>query len=193
MVNFRGSKGYGQEYANAVSKNWGGTPYRDLMMGLDYVIKNYPFVESENICAAGASYGGYMVNWIAGHTDRFRCLVSHAGISELVSFYGATEELWFPEWEFDGPPYASMKNYDKWSPIRQAKDFRTPTLIIHGEKDYRVPVEQGLQMYTALQRMEVPSRLLYFPDEGHHILKPQNAKLWWETVLNWIEHWISKP
>lgn len=189
MINPRGSKGYGQDFCAAVSKNWGGVPYRDLMTGLDYVLKEYRFIDGGRISAAGASYGGFMINWIAGHTDRFTCLVSHAGLSNPYSFYGTTEELWFPEWEFDGTPYENTRYYERWFPLRSAKDFKTPALIVHGQLDFRVPVEQGLQMFTALQRMHVPSRFLYFADEGHFINKPQNAQIWWQTVLGWIDRW----
>ena len=192
MINPRGSKGYGQEFCDAVTKNWGGGPYRDLMEGVDYLLEKYPFIKQSELSAAGASYGGYMVNWIAGHTDRFNCLVSHAGISNPYSFYGATEELWFPEWEFDGNPYDNPKLYDKWSPLKYAEDFKTPTLVVHGEKDFRVPVDQGLQMFTALQRRGVPSKLLYFEDEDHFINKPRNSIIWWNTVLGWIDLWNPK-
>jgi len=156
---------------------------------LDFVLKKYPFIDSNRISAAGASYGGYMINWIAGHTDRFTCLVSHAGLSNPYSFYGTTEELWFPEWEFDGTPYENTRYYERWSPLRSAKDFKTPVLVVHGEQDFRVPIEQGLQMFTALQRMNVPSRFLYFGDEGHFVNQPQNAQIWWQTVLNWIDQY----
>ena len=192
MINFRGSRGYGQDFCDEVRKNRGGGPYQDLMTGLDYAIESYPFIQSNRIAAAGGSYGGFMVNWIAGHTDRFKCLVSHAGITNMVSFYGATEELWFPEWEFEGTPYTNMDQYEKWSPIVHAQNFKTPTLVIHGEQDFRIPVDQGLQMFTALKRQGVPSRLLYFPDEGHFIQKPQNARMWWKTVLEWIDYWIQE-
>jgi len=195
MVNFRGSRGYGQKFCDAVSKNWGGGPYRDLMAGLDYLLKTFDFIDEQKLAAAGASYGGFMINWIAGHTGRFKCLVSHAGVFDQMSMYGATEELWFPEWEFDGNPYERPRLYDRWSPSRYAKNFkkyRTPTLVIHGERDFRVPYTQGLQMFTALQRMGVPSKLLFFPDEDHFVTKPQNARLWWKTVLGWMDQWISK-
>ena len=192
MINIRGSKGYGQSFCDAVSRNWGGIPYKDLMEGLDYVLKKYPFIDPQKIAAAGGSFGGFMINWIAGHTDRFRCLVSHAGIVDPASFYGATEELWFPEWEFGDPPFENYKNYERWAPIRYAKSFVTPTLVTHGEKDFRVPVDQGLQMFTALQRKNVPSKLLLFPDEGHFITKPKNSQLWWNTVLQWIDEWTQK-
>jgi dipeptidyl aminopeptidase/acylaminoacyl peptidase len=132
-----------------------------------------------------------MTNWIAGHTNRFKCLVSHAGISCLTSFYGTTDELWFPEWEFDGTPYKNDKLYEKWSPIHFAENFVTPMLIIHGEQDFKTTLDQGLQMFTGLQRHNVPSKLLYFPDEGHFIQKPQNVKLWWNTVLEWLKQWLQ--
>lgn len=192
MVNFRGSKGYGQWFCDQVSKDWGGGPYKDLMAGLDYLYRTYDFIDTTRVAAAGASYGGFMINWIAGHTDRFRCLVSHDGVAEQVSMYGATEELWFPEWEFGGTPYENPELYDRFSPVRYAKNFKTPMLLIHGEQDFRVPYTQGLQMFTALQRMGVPSKLLYFPDEDHFVTKPQNARLWWNTVLGWIAEWINK-
>lgn len=189
MLNIRGSKGYGQDFCDAVTKNWGDGPFRDIMLGLDHALKKYPYLDPQRIAAAGGSYGGYLVNWIAGHTDRFRCLISHAGISNPLSFYGATEELWFPEWEFGALPYETPRSYDKWSPLRHAKNFKTPTLVIHGQQDFRVPVEQGMQMFTALQRYGVPSKFLYFPDEGHFITKPRNARLWWNTIFDWLEEW----
>ncbi|MDZ7724563.1 MAG: S9 family peptidase [candidate division KSB1 bacterium] len=195
MVNFRGSKGYGQDWCDAVSKNWGGGPYQDLMAGLDYLLESYDFIDENRIAAAGASYGGFMINWIAGHTDRFDALVSHAGVFDQVSMYGATEELWFPEWEFGGTPYENPELYEKWSPSTHAEHFakyKTPTLVIHGQHDYRVPVTQGFQMFTALQRMGVPSRLIYYPDETHFISKPQNARLWWNEIFNWIETWMNQ-
>ncbi len=193
-VNFRGSKGYGQEWCDAVSKDWGGGPYQDLLYGLDYVLETYDFVDSEKLAAAGASYGGFMVNWIATHNERFDALISHAGVFDQRSMYGATEELWFPEWEFGGNPYENPELYEKWSPsffVENFKHYQTPTLVIHGQGDYRVPVTQGFQMFTALQRMDVPSRLIYFPDETHFVTKPQNARLWWNEVFAWIEKWIN--
>ncbi|MDZ7261759.1 MAG: S9 family peptidase [candidate division KSB1 bacterium] len=192
MVNFRGSSGYGQAFCDAVSKNWGGGPYQDLMAGLDYLLKTYDFIDPEKLAAAGASYGGFMIDWIAGHTDRFKVLVSHDGVFDQRSMYGSTEELWFPEWEFNGTPYENPELYEKWSPSYFVKNFKTPTLVIHGENDFRVPVTQGIQMFTALQRMGVPSRFLYFPDEDHFVTKPQNARLWWQTVHEWIAEWINK-
>jgi len=194
MINPRGSTGYGQKFTDEISGDWGGKVFEDLMKGVDYVIKNFDFVDKNRIGAAGASYGGYMINWIAGHNDKgiFKCLVSHAGVFDLQSMYGSTEELWFPEWEFKGTPWTNPELYKKWSPSYYVKNFKTPTLVIHGQLDYRVDVSQGFMMFTALQRMGVPSKMLYFPDEGHHILKPQNAKLWWTTVFDWLDMYLKK-
>ncbi|MBN1407081.1 MAG: S9 family peptidase [Calditrichaceae bacterium] len=193
MINFHGSTGYGQDFTDAVSKDWGGAPYDDIKLGTEYVIKNYPFIDAENIGAAGASYGGFMINWIAGDPDHpYKCLVSHDGVYEQVSMYGATEELWFPEWEFNGTPWDEGSLYQKWSPATRAANFKTPILIIHGENDYRVPYTQGLQFFTALQRQGVPSRLLFFPDEDHFVRKPQNAQLWWKTVHDWFEKYLKE-
>jgi dipeptidyl aminopeptidase/acylaminoacyl peptidase len=143
--------------------------------------------------AAGGSYGGYMIDWMLGHTQRFKALVSHAGVYDLRSEFGATEELWFPMWEFNGTPWDNPESYAKWSPSFFAKDFHTPTLVINGEQDFRVPFTQGLQLYTALQLQKVPSKLLIFPDEGHWILKPQNSVLWYNTFLEWLGEWTMKP
>jgi dipeptidyl aminopeptidase/acylaminoacyl peptidase len=145
------------------------------------------------MAAAGGSYGGYMVNWILGHTNRFKALVSHAGVFDLKSMAMETEELWFPMWEFRGMPWDNQETYQKWSPSNHIKEFKTPTLVIHGELDYRVPVGQGMQLFTALQLQKVPSKLLLFPDEGHWILKPQNSELWYRTFLEWIGEWLKKP
>jgi dipeptidyl aminopeptidase/acylaminoacyl peptidase len=190
-INFRGSKGYGQKFCDAVSGDWGGGPYQDLMVGLDAAIQQHPFIDGSRVGAAGASYGGYMINWIAGKNNRFKCLISHAGVFDLLSKYGSTEELWFPEWEFRGNPYNNNEQYHRFSPSRIASRFQTPTMVIHGELDFRVPISQGFQMFTALQRQGVPSRFLYFPDEGHFISKPQNAKLWWSHVHEWLARWLK--
>jgi dipeptidyl aminopeptidase/acylaminoacyl peptidase len=188
MPNPRGSIGWGQEFVDDVVGDWGGRAYEDVMKGTDYA-EALPYVEKGRTVAAGASYGGYMVNWIAGHTDRYRALVSHDGVFDLVSMYGATEELWFPEWEFGGPYWKSPDVYRRWSPSAHVSAFKTPTLVIHGEQDHRVPLEQGLQMFTALQRMGVPSRLLVFPDENHWVLKPVNSVRWYREVLGWLGRW----
>jgi len=191
MVNRRGSTGYGQDFTDQISGDWGGKAYRDLMKGLDYVIENYDFIDENNIGAAGASYGGYMINWIAMQTDRFQCLVSHAGLFNVFSMYGTTEELWFPEWEFRGTPYENPELYEKWSPLTYAKNITTPTLVVHGYYDFRVDVSEGFQMFTALQRQGVESKMLYFPDEGHWIQKPLNAELWYATVLDWMDAYLK--
>ena len=185
-TDFHGSTGYGQKFKEQISGDWGGLAYDDVMRATDAAEK-LPFVLPGHTCAAGASYGGYLIDWIAGHTDRFRCLVSHDGVYDLVAEYGSTEELWFPEWEFRGPPWKNPELYRKFSPANFAQNFKTPTLVVQGELDFRVPVEQGLGMFTALQRQGVESRLLYFPDEGHWVLKPKNSQLWYHTVLDWID------
>ncbi len=190
MPNPHGSTGYGQAFTEQISGDWGGAVYEDLMKGVDHVIKQ-GYVDPNRIGAAGGSYGGYMVNWILGHTNRFKALISHAGVYNLTSMYGATEELWFTEWEFKGNPWDNPQLYTKWSPHLYAKNFKTPTLVVHGELDYRVPVGEGLQLFTTLQRKGVPSKLLYFPDEGHWILKPQNSELWYKTFLGWFDQWLK--
>ncbi len=191
MINFHGSKGYGQDFTDAISGHWGDYPYEDLVKGTEYVLANFDFVDGDKLAAAGASYGGFMINWINGHENPYKCLVSHDGVYDQVSMWGATEELWFPEWEFGGLPWEEGTTYEKWSPSRLAGNFKTPTLVIHGEKDYRVPYTQGLQMYSALQRQGVPSRLLFFTDEDHFVQKPQNARLWWKTVHEWLATYLK--
>ena len=190
LPNPRGSTGYGQQFIDEIRYDWGGKAVDDVLAGVDHLIAR-PYVDASRLVAAGGSYGGYMVNWLLGTTKRFRALVSHAGIFDLRSFFGATEELWFPLWEFGGPPWQNRATYDRWSPSLHVEEFETPTLVIHGEKDYRVPVTQGMQLFTALQMRGVPSRFLYFPDEGHWILKPRNSLLWYETVLAWLDQWIK--
>jgi dipeptidyl aminopeptidase/acylaminoacyl peptidase len=192
MINFHGSNGYGQKFMDAINGDWGGAPYEDLMKGLDYAEKTYPFIDKDRECALGASYGGYMTNWILGHTDRFKCIVTHDGMFNAESAWGTTEELWFNNWEFKGTPYDNRAGYEKWSPHQYAKNFKTPTLVIHGQKDYRLDVSEGLQLFTTLQMEGVPSKMLYFPDEGHWVLKPQNSRLWYETVNAWVEQWTKK-
>jgi dipeptidyl aminopeptidase/acylaminoacyl peptidase len=189
--NPRGSIGWGQALIDDINQDWGGKAYEDIMKGTDYA-EALPYVEKGRTAAAGASYGGYMINWIAGQTDRYRALVSHDGVFDLVSMYGATEELWFTDWEFKGPYWESKELYERWTPSRNAKNFKTPTLVIHGELDYRVPLEQGLGMYTALQRKGVPSKLLIFPDENHWVLKPVNSVRWYQEVLGWLDQWTKK-
>jgi dipeptidyl aminopeptidase/acylaminoacyl peptidase len=190
MPNPRGSSGFGQKFVEEISRDWAGKVYVDLMNGVD-ALAALPYVDGTRMGAAGGSYGGYMVDWILGHTTRFKALVSHAGVYNLESMYGTTEELWFPEWEFGGAFWDAPEDYAKYSPHRFVKNFATPTLVTHGELDYRVPVSEGLQLFTALQRRGVPSRLVLFPDEGHWVLKPQNSKLWFQTVGDWFDRWLK--
>ncbi len=191
MINFHGSTGYGQKFIDAINGDWGGAPFEDLMKGLDYAEEHYSFIDKTRECALGASYGGYMANWILGHTDRFKCIVSHDGMFNAESAWGTTEELWFNDWEFKGTPYDNRAMYEKWSPHQYAKNFKTPTLVIHGQKDYRLDVSQGFDLFTTLQMEGVPSKMLYFPDEGHWVLKPQNSQLWYKTVNDWVDQWTK--
>jgi len=192
QINFHASSGYGQKFSDAIVGDWGGKPYQDVMKGLDYLLATYRFLDKTRVGAAGASYGGYLINWIEGQTNRFVCLVSHDGVFDLRSMWGATEELWFPEWEQLGTPWTNPEQYTKWSPSYFVKNFKTPMLVVHSQNDYRVPLEQGLQLFSSLQRMNVPSKLLYFPDEDHFVSKPQNAELWWKTVLDWLGSYLKK-
>ena len=191
MINPRGSTGYGQAFIDGINGDWGGKPYVDLMKGLDYAEQNYPFIAKDRECALGASYGGYMIDWLLGHTTRFKCLVSHDGMFNTESAYGSTEELWFPEWEFKGTPWTNREGYRKWSPHEYAAQFKTPTLVVHGQLDYRLDVSEGFQLFTTLQRLKIPSKMLYFPDEGHWVLKPQNSQLWYNTVNGWVQQWTK--
>jgi dipeptidyl aminopeptidase/acylaminoacyl peptidase len=191
MINFHGSTGYGQKFIDAINGDWGGAPYHDLMLGLDYAEKTYPFVDKDRECALGASYGGYAINWIEGHTARFKCLVSHDGMFNTESAYGTTEELWFNEWEFKGTPWTNREMYRKWSPHLSATNFKTPILVVHGQLDYRLDVSEGFQLFTTVQRLKIPSKMLYFPDEGHWVLKPQNSRLWYQTVNDWVDQWTK--
>ena len=191
MINFHGSTGYGQKFIDSINGDWGGGPFEDLMKGLDYAEEHYPFIDKNRECALGASFGGYMINWIAGHTDRFKCLVSHDGGFNNESDWATTDELWFNDWEFHGTPYTNRDLYLKWSPHMYAKNFKTPTLVVHGQLDYRLDVSEGFQMFDTLQMMGVPSKMLYFPDEGHWVLKPQNARLWYKTVNDWVDQWTK--
>src|SRR5580700_471026 len=193
MVNPRGSTGYGQKFTAEISRDWGGRVYEDLMKGLDAAIAKYPFIDGARVGAAGGSYGGYMIDWIATHTDRFKCLISHAGPYDLVSEYGATEELWFADWEFGGPPWVKPELYRKWAPSEFAAGlgkYKTPSLVVGGELDFRVPYNQDLEFFTALQVQGVPSKLVIFPDEGHWVLKPQNSQLWYATFLDWFARYL---
>ena len=204
MINPRGSTGYGQAFVDGVNGDWGGKPFTDLMTGLDYAEQHYPFIDKTRECALGASYGGYMANWILGHTNRFKCIVSHDGMFDAESAFGSTEEDWFNIWEFKFPNTQGGHPWDyygkpdsenpfrKWSPSLSAKNFRTPTLVIHGQLDYRLDVSEGFQLFDTLQLLKVPSKMLYFPDEGHWVLKPQNSQLWYKTVNDWVDEWVKQ-
>ena len=192
MIDFHASTGYGQAFTDAVNGDWGGAPYEDLMKGLDAALAKYPFLDGGRVGALGASYGGYMINWINGQTDRFKCLVVHDGnLDERMAYYD-TEELWFPEWEHSGTPWSEKSGYGGQNPIDFVKNWKTPTLVIHGQKDYRVVYAHGLSTFTALQRRGIPSKLLIFPDENHWVLKPANSLQWHDTVLGWLGEWLKK-
>lgn len=194
FVNPHGSPGYGQKFTNEVSMDWGGAPYRDIMLGLDAALARNSWMDSTRVGAAGASYGGYMINWIAGHTHRFKALFTHDGVWNLEAMAGGTEELWFTEREFGGEywnPTAMKNQYRVWSPHLYAANLQTPQLVVHSELDYRIPISEGISLFTALQRQGVPSKLIIFPDEGHFITKPDNQRLWYREVLGWFEHYLD--
>jgi dipeptidyl aminopeptidase/acylaminoacyl peptidase len=193
MINRRGSTGYGQKFTDEITNDWGGKAYVDVMDGVDAALKKYPFLDASRMAAAGGSYGGYMADWIATHTGRFKAIVSHASTYDKTSMW-ATEELWFEEHDMQGTPWTNPESYKKWSPSTFAAElgkFKTPTLVIAGERDYRVPYTQSLEFFSALQRQGVPSKLVIFPDEGHWILKPQNAQFWYKTFLDWLAIYVK--
>jgi len=192
-VNFHGSTGFGQRFTNSVSRNWGGLPYEDLMRGIDH-LGELEYVDTARMAAAGASYGGYMVYWMAGHTNRFKALVAHDGIFNPLAMAGTTEELWFPLWEFGGSPLsaAARATMEKWSPANFASRWSTPILIVHSENDFRVDMSEGYQAFTAARLRGVPAKFLYFPDEDHWVTKPRNRRLWWETVLDWMDQHLAE-
>jgi dipeptidyl aminopeptidase/acylaminoacyl peptidase len=193
-IDFHGSTGYGQAFTDSISGDWGGKPLEDLQRGLAHLLERNPWIDGDRACALGASYGGYMVNWIAGSwPDRFRCLLNHDGVFDMRSMYFATEELWFPEWEHGGPYWANPEGHEKHNPALHVDRWRTPMLVVHGANDYRIPESQGLAAFTALQRQGIPSRLLYYPDENHWVLKPNNSIQWHEEVLRWLERWLAVP
>jgi dipeptidyl aminopeptidase/acylaminoacyl peptidase len=198
MINPGGSTGYGQAFVDRVNGDWGGKPFTDLMTGLDYAESHYAFIDKTRECALGASYGGYMANWVLGHTNRFKCIVSHDGMFDAESAFGSTEEDWFNQWEFKGNPWDyygkpdSENPFRKWSPSLSAKNFKTPTLVVHSQLDYRLDVSEGYQLFDTLQLLHVPSKMLYFPDEGHWVMKPQNSQLWYKTVNDWVDQWTKQ-
>ncbi len=193
MINRRGSTGYGQKFTDEITNDWGGKAYVDVMKGIDAAIAKYKFIDGTKMAAAGGSYGGYLADWIATHTGRFKAIISHAGIYDKPAMY-ATEELWFEEHDMQGTPWANPESYKKWSPSTYAAElgkFKTPTLLVAGERDYRVPYTQSVEFFSALQRQGVPSKLVIFPDEGHWVLKPQNARFWYATFLDWLARYMK--
>ncbi|MGB2863086.1 MAG: S9 family peptidase [Sedimentisphaerales bacterium] len=192
MVDFHGSTGYGQAFCDSIRADWGGKPLEDLQKGLAAALERYPWMDGDRVGALGASFGGYMINWIAGNwSDRFRCLVNHDGnLCERMAYYD-TEELWFPEWDRVGTPWDNPESYEKHNPVNFVKNWKTPMLVIHGALDFRVADTQGLGTFNALQRRGIPSKLLYFPDENHWVLKPANSILWHETVIAWLDRWLK--
>ena len=192
MIDFHGSTGYGQEFTDAINGDWGGAPFEDLMKGLDHVLRSHLWIDSERMAAAGASFGGYMINWIQGQTDRFKALVCHDGNLDEYMAYFDTEELWFPEWEHGGTPVGqSPRSTASTRRSIISKTGRPRELVVHGALDYRVVDTQGLATFNALQRLGVPSRLLYYPDENHWVLKPLNSIQWHEVVLEWMDRWTA--
>jgi dipeptidyl aminopeptidase/acylaminoacyl peptidase len=193
MIDFHGSTGYGQAFTDSITDDWGGKPLVDLQKGLAAALEKYPWIDGSRACALGASYGGYMINWIAGNwQEAFSCLVNHDGTFDQRMMYFATEELWFPEWEHGGPYWEKVDAHEKHNPASHVDKWKTPMLVIHGALDYRIPESQGFATFTALQRQGIPSRFLYFPDENHWVLKPSNSILWHDTVLGWLNRWLKE-
>jgi len=192
MIDFHGSTGYGQAFTDSISGHWGDRPLEDLQKGYAHALEKYRFLDSSRACALGASYGGYMVNWIAGNwPEPWKCLVNHDGVFDTRMMGYATEELWFTEWENGGTPFDVPQNYEKFNPVNHVAKWRVPMLVVQGELDYRIPPEQGIATFTALQRKGIESQLLLFPDENHWVLKPQNSIQWHDTVNSWLKRWIS--
>jgi dipeptidyl aminopeptidase/acylaminoacyl peptidase len=192
FIDFHGSTGYGQAFTDSISGDWGGKPLTDLQLGLAAALDKYKFLDGEKICGLGASYGGFMVNWIAGNwPERFNCLVNHDGVFDQRMMYYSTEELWFPEWENSGPYFEQADNYEKYNPVNYVDRWQTPMLVIHGQLDYRIPVTQGIAAFTALQRRGIASKFLYFPDENHWVLKPRNSVQWHTEVNQWLHRYLD--
>jgi dipeptidyl aminopeptidase/acylaminoacyl peptidase len=192
FIDFHGSPGYGQAFTDSISQDWGGKPLVDLQKGLAAALERYDWLDGERACSLGASYGGFMQNWIAGQwADRFKCIVNHAGIFDQRTMYYTTEELWFTEWENGGPYYLAPQIHEKFNPADHVNNWRTPMLVIHGALDYRVPYSQGLATFTALQRRGIPSRFVFFPDENHWILKPANSLQWHREVIGWLDQHLK--
>ena len=189
LPNPRGSTGFGQKFCDEISGDWGGKVYEDLLACLAHMEK-LPYVDTTRMAAAGASFGGYMMNWFNAHLDKFKCIVNHDGVYDFDSMYGTTEEVWFDEWDH-GQPWTNPE-FSKFSPHRFAANFKTPTLIIHNDLDFRVPTSEGIALFTMLQRRGIPSKLLMFPDEGHWVLKPANSEFWHQTVFAWLAEYLKK-
>jgi len=187
MVNFHGSTGFGQNFTDAIRGNWGSYPFWDILNATDYLTRNFSWIDKTRIHGCGASYGGYMINWILGNTKIFRSLIAHDGIFDVRAAYFSTEELWFNEWEFFGTPWTNRELYDKWNPANLVNSWSTPTLVIHGGRDYRLDISQGLSTFTALQRNNVKSRLFYLPMENHWVLNDNNGIKWYQTVFDWLD------
>jgi dipeptidyl aminopeptidase/acylaminoacyl peptidase len=189
LPNPRGSTGFGQAYVDGISGDWGGKCFEDLMAALGYLEK-LPYIDTARMGAAGASFGGYMMNWFEGHTTKFKTLITHCGVFNFDSMYAGTDELWFDEWEHGGPPWGNRESYEKHSPHRFAQNFKTPMLIIHNDLDFRIPVNEGYQLFTTLQRLGVPTKLINFPDEGHWVTKPANSAYWHREVFAWLAKYV---
>jgi dipeptidyl aminopeptidase/acylaminoacyl peptidase len=193
IVDFHGSTGYGQAFTDAIRGDWGGKPLEDLKKGLEAALQKYPWMDGARVGALGASFGGYMINWIAGNwPDRFLCLVCHDGNLDEKAAYFDTEELWFPEWDHRGTPWTNPEGYDRQNPVNFVGNWKTPMLVVHGGRDFRVAETQGFSTFNALQRLGIPSKLLYFPDENHWVQKPHNSILWHDTVIGWLDRWLKE-
>lgn len=192
-VDFHGSTGYGQDFVDAINRDWGGKPLEDLQLGLAAALAIDPQIDGSRACAMGASYGGYMVNWIAGRwADRFDCLINHNGLFDTRAFYHSTEEKWFPVWDFGGTYEEARETYERWNPANHVGNWKTPMLVVIGERDFRVPYTQGLGAFHVLQDRGVPARLVAFPDENHWVLGAKNSLQWHEEVFAWLDRWLKR-